>query len=198
MFVKILQDSQENNCVWVTISTDLQAWGSQGSKVSHKNNNLFRRSFTVAELENIIWHIPLLTSHKVWQNRKTESTKLCQRLSKKTNISYPLLRTRTYTYHGLKNCQFFETYEYILNGWSLTIKRCLQRKYYLKNRIFFCRTIEYVGSKVCKTPLNFLTVNYSGTYEFYGNTKIPGNKYLINGSTISRVNSSEVKQRKWT
>ena len=168
MFVKILQDSQENNCVWVTISTDLQAWGSQGSKVSHKNNNLFRRSFTVAELENIIWHIPLLTSHKVWQNRKTESTKLCQRLSKKTNISYPLLRTRTYTYH------------------------------YLKNRIFFCRTIEYVGSKVCKTPLNFLTVNYSGTYEFYGNTKIPGNKYLINGSTISRVNSSEVKQRKWT
>ena len=73
--------SQENNCVWVNISIDLQAWGSQGLKVSHKNNNLFRRTFTVAELENIIWHIPILNSHKAWQNRKTESAKLCQRLS---------------------------------------------------------------------------------------------------------------------
>ena len=81
VFVKILQNSQENNCVWVTISIDLQAWGSQGLKVSHKNNPLFRRTFTVAELENIIWHIPILNSHKAWQNRKTESAKLCQRLS---------------------------------------------------------------------------------------------------------------------
>ena len=34
----------------------------------------------------------------------------------------------------------------------------------------------HVCIKACKTPLNFLTVNYCGTYKFYGNTKIPGEK----------------------
>ena len=35
----------------------------------------------------------------------------------KTNISYPLIRTRTCAYHWVRNVSFWKNFPYVLNGW---------------------------------------------------------------------------------
>ena len=37
---------------------------------------------------------------------------------RKTNISYPQIRTRTYAYQGVRNISFSENFAYVLNEWS--------------------------------------------------------------------------------
>ena len=39
----------------------------------------------------------------------------------KTNISYPLIRTRTFAYQGVTNASFSEYFAHILNLWSQTV-----------------------------------------------------------------------------
>ena len=39
--------------------------------------------------------------------------------ARKTNISYPLIRTRSCAYQGLRNVSFSENFAYVLSGWSL-------------------------------------------------------------------------------
>ena len=41
---------------------------------------------------------------------------------RKTNISYPLIRTRTCVHQGIRNNRFSEDFTYVLNGWTLTEK----------------------------------------------------------------------------
>ena len=45
------------------------------------------------------------------------------KFSKKTNISYPLIRTRTCAYQEVRNVSFSENFVYVLNGQSHT-ERC--------------------------------------------------------------------------
>ena len=39
---------------------------------------------------------------------------------RKTNISNPLIRTRTCAYQGVRNVSFSENFAYVLNAWPLT------------------------------------------------------------------------------
>ena len=41
------------------------------------------------------------------------------KFSEKTNVSYPLIRTRTCAYQGVRNVSFSENFAYVLNEWSL-------------------------------------------------------------------------------
>ena len=44
------------------------------------------------------------------------SIKYVSKIFQKTNISYPLIRTRTCAYNGVRNNSFSECLAYILNG----------------------------------------------------------------------------------
>ena len=44
-----------------------------------------------------------------------------RKIFRKTNISYPLIRTRTCTYQGVRNVSFSENFAYVVNEWSLFI-----------------------------------------------------------------------------
>ena len=65
----------------------------------------------------------------VWQDLKyAKLFRICKGLSikyarnifRKTNISNPLIRTRTCAYQGVRNVSFSENFAYVLNGWPLT------------------------------------------------------------------------------
>ena len=58
-----------------------------------------------------------------------ESIYYVPKIFRKTNISYPLIRTRTGAYQGVGNVGFSENFAYVLNGWTLsnaqeTTKKC--------------------------------------------------------------------------
>ena len=42
------------------------------------------------------------------------------KIFEKTNISYPLIHTRTCAYQGVRNVSFSENFAHVLNGWPLT------------------------------------------------------------------------------
>ena len=50
---------------------------------------------------------------------KGSSIKYVRNISRKTNISNPLIRTRKCAYQGVKNVSFSENFTYVLNGWTL-------------------------------------------------------------------------------
>ena len=41
-----------------------------------------------------------------------------RKIFRKTNISYPLIRTRTCAYQGLRNVSCSENFAHVLNGWT--------------------------------------------------------------------------------
>ena len=47
------------------------------------------------------------------------SIKFVGKIFRKTNISNPLIRTRTSAYRGVRNVSFSENFAYVLNGWPL-------------------------------------------------------------------------------
>ena len=47
------------------------------------------------------------------------STKYLRKIFRKTNISNPLISTRTSAYQGDRNVTFAENFAYVLNGWPL-------------------------------------------------------------------------------
>ena len=51
--------------------------------------------------------------------RVFQENKACQ-IFRKTNISYPLIRTRTFAYQGVRNVTFWGTFAFVLNKRSLT------------------------------------------------------------------------------
>ena len=51
---------------------------------------------------------------------KGSSIKYVRKISRKTNISDPLIRTRTCAYHGVRSVSFLENFAYVLNGWYQT------------------------------------------------------------------------------
>ena len=50
---------------------------------------------------------------------KGSSIKYVRKIFQKTNISIPLIRTRTCVYQGIRNASFSENFAYVLNGWPL-------------------------------------------------------------------------------
>ena len=58
----------------------------------------------------------------VWltnKRRRGSSIKYVRKIFRKTDISNPLIRTRTCAYQGVKNVSFSEDFAYLLNGWPL-------------------------------------------------------------------------------
>ena len=47
---------------------------------------------------------------------KGTSIKYVRKIFRKTNISNPLIRTRTCAYQGVRNVSFSENFAYVLNG----------------------------------------------------------------------------------
>ena len=45
--------------------------------------------------------------------------KYVRKISRKTNISNPLIRMRSCAYQGVRNVSFSEDFAYVLNGWIL-------------------------------------------------------------------------------
>ena len=63
------------------------------------------------------------------------------KIFQKTNISYPLIRTRTSAYQGVRNVSFSENFANVLNEWSQQeilgqIKRNLRKSILSANIIF--------------------------------------------------------------
>ena len=59
-----------------------------------------------------------------------------RKIFRETNISNPLIRTRTCVYQGVRNVSFSENFVYIPNGWPLSIyfwyeKATLKSKFYI-------------------------------------------------------------------
>ena len=54
------------------------------------------------------------------QNTKGLSIKYVRKISRKTNISNPLIRTRKSAFQGVRNVSFSENFAYVLHGWPLT------------------------------------------------------------------------------
>ena len=52
-------------------------------------------------------------------HRKGPSIKYVRKIFQKTNISNPLIRTRTREYQRVRNVSFSENFAYVLNGWPL-------------------------------------------------------------------------------
>ena len=50
------------------------------------------------------------------------SIKYVRKIFRKTNISNPLIRTRTCAYQGVRNVSFPENFVYVLNGWPQYIR----------------------------------------------------------------------------
>ena len=50
---------------------------------------------------------------------KGSSIKCVRKISRKTNISNPLIRTRTCAYQGARNVSISENFAYLLHGWPL-------------------------------------------------------------------------------
>ena len=57
-----------------------------------------------------------------------ESFKYVHKIFRKTNIPYPLIRTRTCVYQGVRNVSFPESFAYVLNEWSLFLVSFLMTK----------------------------------------------------------------------
>ena len=53
-----------------------------------------------------------------------------RKIFRKTNISYPLIRTCTCAYQGIINVSFPENFVYVLNGWAQG--RCHEEKIFYK------------------------------------------------------------------
>ena len=55
----------------------------------------------------------------VQDDLKGSSIKYVRKIFRKTNISNPLIHTRTCAYQRVRNVSFSENFAYILNGWPL-------------------------------------------------------------------------------
>ena len=63
------------------------------------------------------------------------------KIFRKTNISYPLIRTRMCAYQGVRNVSFPENFAYVLNGWPLIELFCRELSRFLAHKCplrFYC------------------------------------------------------------
>ena len=65
--------------------------------------------------EEISSHAPM-TEHKVIYLKRDHSFITCAKFPE--NITYLLIRTRTFAYQGVRNVSFSENFAYLLNEWS--------------------------------------------------------------------------------
>ena len=63
------------------------------------------------------------------------------KIFRKTNISYPLLRTGTCAYQWVRNVGFSKNFVYVLNEWSLTIDLTIHNE---ASYVFVTQSLETV------------------------------------------------------
>ena len=74
-----------------------------------------------------------------------------RKIFRKTNISYSLIRSRTWLSGG-KKWQFFKKIAYVLNGWSLTLNvvtswfPCWVYSFTTTNVVEYCSTLKHMGT----------------------------------------------------
>ena len=84
------------------------------------------------------------------------SIKYVRKFFRKTNISNPLIRTRTCAYQGVRNVSFSENFAYVLNGWLHPSKeQSSHRSFSVKNGVL----------KICA---NFTKNTFGMGVHFYG------------------------------
>ena len=76
--------------------------------------------FIIFMLINTLW-----CSFRSCDRTKGSSIKYVRKIFRKTNISNPLIRTRTCAYQGVRNVSFLENFAYVLNGWLLNTYKTL-------------------------------------------------------------------------
>ena len=68
--------------------------------------------------------VPLVNTAPIRQppvlRSQGSSIEYARKIFRKTNISYPLIRTRTCAYQGVRNVSFSENFAYVLNAWALS------------------------------------------------------------------------------
>ena len=69
----------------------------------------FKSVVLLFTIDSELWHLI----------SKVSFIQYVRRIFRKTNISYPLIRTRTCAYQGVRNVSFLESFAYVLNEWSL-------------------------------------------------------------------------------
>ena len=81
------------------------------------------------------------------------SIKYLRKIFRKTNISNPLICTRTCAYQGVRNVSFSGNFAYVLNGWPLLPYSYLRKSvsvsivilfFYINFLIRFCKTLKSV------------------------------------------------------
>ena len=83
------------------------------AKITFKNHLLFWQKNFVIEA----WHV-LNTPLNILCPKRSSIYNV-RKIFQKTNISDPLIRTRTCAYQGVRIVYFLENFGYVLNGWSL-------------------------------------------------------------------------------
>ena len=64
---------------------------------------------------------------------KEQSINYVRKIFRETNISNPLILTRTCAYQEVRNVSFSENFAYVLNGWPLRIVLWKIKKQFRKN-----------------------------------------------------------------
>ena len=102
-------------------------------------NSTFRTLFDFKKLKNNILLRYLLFFVMI------ASIRLSSTIFRKTNISNPLMRTRTCTYQGVRNVSFSENFAYVFNGWPPTNQKCtLFENKYLPGLLMSCPGLLHV------------------------------------------------------
>ena len=84
---------------------------------------------------------------------KGSSIKYVRKIFRKTNISNPLIHTRTCVYQGVRNISFSENFTYVLNRWSLSLQlffpiACWARCHSICPLQFLLRIVSFHGNLI--------------------------------------------------
>ena len=85
-------------------------------------------------------------------NIRGSSIKYVHKIFRKTNISNPLIRTRTCAYQGVRNVSFSKNFASVLNGWPFSGIICHQHFLWLIDSIYKrkAKEVRYLVSiKLC-------------------------------------------------
>ena len=94
---------------------------------------------------------------------------------RKTNISYPLIRTPTCAYQGVRNVSFSENFAYVLHEWTILWKKS-------SNYVF-------LFLQCFSNPFS----NQFSHFILHENTRKPWLSYLFTGYKMGKINKNELK-----
>ena len=110
---------------------------------------LFYRNIVLPP-KTLVWHLcqsNVTDKSELLFSYMGPSIMYVRKIFRKTNISNPLIRTRTCAYKGVGNVSFSENFAYVLNGWSPWEVLWNECRYYKETILFRLRLNNYDGSK---------------------------------------------------